>query len=302
MSNRPFNSVAIVGAGTMGSQIALQCAIHGYEVRVFSRTAETLGQSTRSHERELNHRIAAKRITDEERERTLGRIHATTDLRESVEMADLVIENAPEKLDLKRDLFAELDRLSPPDAVLATNSSSLRISAIEDVTRRRELVVNMHFYMPVWQRTMVEIMGGSATTPETLARARAFVRSLELTPIDVLRESTGFVFNRVWRAIKKECLRVVDTGVASPEDVDRAWMIAFGGPIGPFGAMDMVGLDVVRDIEEVYHRESGDPSDAPPKVLLEMIARGELGTKTGKGFYTYPDPAYKSPNWLKGEP
>jgi 3-hydroxybutyryl-CoA dehydrogenase len=300
MSNRPFESVAIVGAGAMGSQIALQCAAHGYEVRLFSRSAQTLQRSARSQEQELNQRVAAQRISEEDRDRSLRLIRATTDLREAVESADLVIENAPEQLELKRDLFAQLDRLSPQRAVLATNSSSLRVSAIEDVTRRPALVVNMHFYLPVWQRTMVEIMGGSSTTPETLARVRAFVRTLELTPIDVRRESTGFVFNRVWRAIKKECLRVVDSGVASPEDVDRAWMIAFGGPIGPFGTMDMVGLDVVRDIEQIYFQESGDPSDAPPKVLLEMIGRGELGVKTGKGFYTYPNPAFKSPNWLKG--
>ena len=116
----------------------------------------------------------------------------------------------------------------------------------------------------------------------------------------VRKESTGFLSNRVWRAIKKECLHLVDDGVASHEDVDRAWMIAVGMPIGPFGLMDMVGLDVVWDIEMVYYRESGDASDAPPQLLLNKIESGELGVKVGKGFYTYPDPAFHDPSWLKG--
>ena len=114
----------------------------------------------------------------------------------------------------------------------------------------------------------------------------------------MLKESTGFIFNRVWRAIKKECLTVVDEGVASFEDVDRAWMSLYGTDIGPFGLMDRVGLDVVRDIELVYYRESGDPRDKPPVLLLEKIGKGELGVKMGKGFYVYPDPAYREPGWL----
>ena len=122
----------------------------------------------------------------------------------------------------------------------------------------------------------------------------------DLTPLLVHKESTGFLFNRVWRAIKKECLHLVDDGVASYEDVDRAWIIAFGTPTGPFGLMDMIGLDVVRDIEMVYYRESGDVSDAPPQLLLDKIARGELGLKTGTGFYSYPHPAFQTPGWLKG--
>jgi 3-hydroxybutyryl-CoA dehydrogenase len=117
----------------------------------------------------------------------------------------------------------------------------------------------------------------------------------------VLKESTGFIFNRVWRAIKKECLTVVDEGVATFEDVDRAWMSLNGTEIGPFGMMDRVGLDVVRDIELVYYGESGDPSDRPPRILLDMIDRGELGVKAGRGFYTYPDPDYRRPGWLHGE-
>jgi 3-hydroxybutyryl-CoA dehydrogenase len=301
MSTRPFETIAVVGAGTMGAQIALQCAVHHYPVRLYSRSAETLQRSAQGHAQELEQRLRKQLITADEKESILGRIQRTTQLREAVVGADLVIESAPEQLEIKRGLFAQFDRLCPPHAVLATNSSSLRISALEDATRRPGLVLNMHFYLPVWQRPMVELMRGTATTAETMERAHRFVRALGLTPLSVRKESTGFVFNRVWRAIKKECLHLVDDGVASYEDVDRAWMIAVGTPAGPFGLMDMVGLDVVRDIELVYYRESGDASDAPPQLLLDKIARGELGVKTGKGFYRYPQPAFQTPGWLKGD-
>ena len=196
----------------------------------------------------------------------MERIRASTDLAEGVGDVDLVIEAVPERLDLKRAVFAELDRVCPPRTILATNSSSFRVSQIEDATGRPDRVLNTHFYPPVWQRPMVELMRGAATSDETVGRVGRFARSVGLTPLMVQKESTGFLFNRVWRAIKRETLHLVDEGVATVDDVDRAWMICMGMPIGPFGLMDMVGLDVVLDIEQVYHAESGDPRDAPPRA------------------------------------
>jgi len=263
--------------------------------------AEMLQRAAQSHAAELGRRVEKQQITVEEKVAILSRIHLTTDVQEGASRADLVIEAVPERLELKREVFAQLDKICPSHTVLATNSSSIRISAIEDATHRLDRVLNMHFYAPVWQRPMVELMRGSATSDETMDRARQFGRTIGMTPLLVRKESTGFIFNRVWRAIKKECLHLVDDGVASHEDVDRAWMIAIGGPAGPFGLMDMVGLDVVRDIEMVYYRESGDEKDVPPKLLLDKIARGELGIKTGRGFYTYPNPAFQAPGWLKAE-
>jgi 3-hydroxybutyryl-CoA dehydrogenase len=301
MATRPFETIAIVGAGTMGAQIALQCAVYGYPVRLFSRSEATLQRAAQSQTQELEHRLVGQHITVDEKESILRRIQCTTQMPEAVAGADLVIENVPEQLEIKREVFAQLDQLCPRSTVLATDSSSICVSALEAVTQRPEQVLNMHFYSPVWQRSMVELMGGTATTKATMERARRFVRSLGLTPLLVRKESTGFLFNRVWRAIKKECLHVVDEGVASYEDVDRAWIIAFGTPVGPFGLMDMIGLDVVRDIELVYYRASGDVSDAPPHLLLDKIARGDLGCKTGQGFYSYPHPAFQTPGWLKGD-
>jgi 3-hydroxybutyryl-CoA dehydrogenase len=285
----------------MGAQIGLHCATHNYTVWLVDRLAEALQRTEMSHSQELERRLEKQQITADEKEAVLRRIHLTTNMDEGASKADLVIESVPEHLEIKREVFAQLDEICPRHTILATNSSSFRISAIENATHRPDKVLNMHFYSLAMNRTMVELMRGTATSDETIEKVHQFARTLGLTPLLVRKESTGFIFNRVWRAIKKECLHLVDGGVASHEDVDRAWMIFLGTPFGPFGMMDRVGLDVVRDIEMVYYHESGDASDAPPKLLLDKIEKGELGMKTGKGFYTYPGPAFEALGWLRGD-
>ena len=301
MEIRPFETIGIVGAGFMGAQIAVTCATAGYVVWLQDTAQKALERAKCSLESALATQHAGRRLSAEGVALAGSRVRYTTDLREAVSGADLVIEATPERLEVKRAVFAELDRVCPPHAILATNSSSLRISLIEDATRRPERVLNLHYFAPVNSKPVVELMGGTSTSAETLERVRQFVIRCGLTPLLVRRESTGFIFNRVWRAVKKECLRVVDSGVASHEDVDRAWMISYGTPRGPFGEMDMIGLDVIRDIEMVYYLESGALSDAPPKVLLDKIASGELGVKTGAGFYSYPHPVYEEPGFLLGD-
>ena len=283
----------------MGAQIGLHCASYGYTVWLVDVSEEVLERASQSYVKELDARVEMQHITKKEKDAILKRIHFAEDLKVGASQADLVIEAVPERLELKREVFAHLDRVCPSHTILATNSSSIRISRIEDATQRQDRLLNTHFYPPIWQRTLVELMRGTTTSDETIERVCQFAQNIGLTPLLVLKESTGFIFNRVWRAIKKECLHLVDEGVASHEDVDRAWMIVLEMPYGPFGAMDMIGLDVVRDIEMVYYKESGDESDAPPKILLDKIERGELGVKTGKGFYTYPSPAFQDPSWLK---
>ena len=222
-------------------------------------------------------------------------------MEEAASDVDLVIEAIPESLELKREVFGTLDEICDDRTILATNSSSIRVSKIEGATGRRDRVLNTHFYNIPWRRSVVELMRGTDTSDETMERVRRFMESIGVTPLTVLRESTGFIFNRVWRAIKRECLHLVDDGVATFEDVDRIWMILYEKEIGPFGMMDRVGLDVIRDIEMIYYEESGDERDAPPKLLLDKIERGELGLKTEKGFYSYPDPKFHDPDWLRGK-
>lgn len=295
-----IEKVAVVGSGFMGYQIALRNAVKGFKVSMYDLEEESLEKSKLNQNNVLSSRVDSGKLSEQEKAIVLSRITYTTSLSEAVADADLVIEAIPEKLDLKRKVFKEIDEASPPHTIIATTSSSIRISLIEDACKRPETVLNLHFFPPVWDRPMFEIMRGSKTSDETIGHITEYSKKLEITPLIVLKESTGFLFNRVWRAIKKETLHLVDDGVASFEDVDRAWMIALKNPIGPFGLMDMVGLDVVRDVEMVYYGESGDESDYPPRLLLDKIERGELGIKTGKGFYSYPNPRYQDPNWLKG--
>ena len=298
---KPIESVCLCGAGFLGWQISLQCASHGTPVRLFDISEEALERASKHIWHELKTWTSEGKITPEEVEATLSLVSFHDDLAEAVEGVDIVIEAVPERLDLKRGVFAQLDSVCDDATILATNSSSIRVSKIEDATGRLDRVLNTHFYNTPWKRSIVELMRGTGTSDETLERVRLFMVSIGITPLMVLRESTGFIFNRVWRAIKRECLHLVDQGVASFQDVDRAWMALYETPYGPFGMMDRVGLDVVRDIEMVYYEESGRDRDAPPGMLLEMIERGELGFKTGKGFYTYPDPAYLEPGFLKGK-
>jgi 3-hydroxybutyryl-CoA dehydrogenase len=158
----------------------------------------------------------------------------------------------------------------------------------------------MHFFAPIWVRTMLELMSCGATGEAVLQRAKAFGESLGLTTAVVRGQSKGFIINRIWRAVKRESLRVVDEGVADPEDIDRLWMIFFQAKLAPFGTMDMVGLDVVRDIEWSYQQETLDPTDTPSPTLLRLIAEGKLGEKSGQGFYSHPNPTYARPDFLAG--
>lgn len=290
--------VCVYGAGTLGWQIALQCAYHGHDVNLFDISDKALENASQRIAAELDQWVVAGEATTEDKLGTLEKINRVSDAREAVRGVDIVIEAVPEKLEIKRSVFKELDAISDSQTILATNSSSIRVSKIEDATTRPDRVLNTHFYSLPWRSRVVELMRGTLTSDHTMSLVERFMRSAGMLPLIVRKESTGFIHNRVWRAVKREVLHLVDEGVASYEDVDRAWMSIYDTEIGPFGMMDRVGLDVVRDIEMVYYSESGADRDAPPKLLLDKIEGGELGVKTGKGFYTYPNPAYLDRDWL----
>ena len=285
--SKQIKNVTIVGAGFMGTQIGFHCAVKGYQVCFLDVSREALQKVMPSCVEKFDFAFAAQPETADEKDNVLKRILLAGDINRACFKADMVIEAVPENLELKREIFAKLDQVCPAHTILATNSSSIPVSRIEGATRRPDRVINLHFFPPVRDNTLVELMGGTATSADTIERTRQFILNIGLIPILARRESFGFVINRVWRAVKKECLRVIDEGVASAEDVDRAWQAFLGTAYGPFFMMDVVGLDVVHDIEMSYYRESGDASDAPPKILLDKIAAGELGVKTGRGFYTY---------------
>jgi 3-hydroxybutyryl-CoA dehydrogenase len=268
-------------------------------VSLYDVSAKALESASLSIAAELDSWSAAGKASAEENESTLERIKFQADAVEAVRGVYLVIEAVPEKLNIKRKVFEELDKVCGRETIITTNSSSIRISLIEDATKRRDRVLNTHFYSFPWKSRVVELMRGTMTSNETVESVTEFMKSIGMIPLYVRRESTGFIFNRVWRAVKRECLHLVDEGVASFEDVDRAWMCIYGTDSGPFGLMDRVGLDVVRDIENVYYAESHNLRDLPPRLLIEKIEKGELGVKSGKGFYSYPNPAYHEPGWLE---
>jgi len=266
--------IAVIGAGLMGKQIAAKSALYGYDMNIFDTNPEGLT--------ELIDDIR-KKLRKEEKK---NEIKLCNTLVETVKNADLVIEAIPEKLDLKRELFAQIDKLAPPHTIIATNSSSIPISKIEGSVNRKDKVLNIHFYH-LTDSPMADIMRGTQTSDLTFELGKKWIESIDITPLVVKKECYGFVFNRIWRAIKKDCLKIWAGGHADIETVDKAWKISFKMDLGPFQMMDGVGLDVIYDIEMSYYKESGDPNDKPPQALKEMVERGELGVKTGKGFYNY---------------
>lgn len=300
MKEPEIKHIAIVGAGTMGPRIAYRCIVSGLETFLYDKFPEALEKGMKQIQAWVAERTKDGRLTGEEAEAALARLHSSTTLQECVSRAGLIIETVPENLELKRKVFAEIDQVAPPGAFLCTNSSSLPCSRVAGVTRRPERVFNINFSDPT-RDDLAEVMKGAQTANETVIAGERFVRSLNMVPIVTLKEIMGFSFNRVWRAIKREVLHLVDDGYSSFEDLDRAWMLEFGTPYGPFGLMDIIGLDVIRDIEKQYYLDSGEERDKPPKLLDDLIRQGRLGVKTGRGFYSYPEPEYKNRAWLRKE-
>lgn len=295
---RPLQNVAIVGAGILGSQIAMLAVNSGYTVRIFDPRDGAFRETFNKVRADLQNKGITPFIPWEQWEACYRGVQQAADLAEAVRDAELVIEAVPEDVTLKNRVFRELGEKAPSGAILATNSSSIPVSKLEASSGRPERCLNIHFYFPLQGVNMVDIMGGSQTLPDVMRTGVDWVRSIDCVPLKVNKEILGFCFNRVWRAIKREVLYMWGNGFVDYRDSDRGWMVFTGMKEGPFAIMDKVGLDVVYDIEMVYYNDSKDPRDRPPDALLEMVKRGDLGVKSGKGFYTYPNPEYLQPDFL----
>ncbi|MFW9938167.1 MAG: 3-hydroxyacyl-CoA dehydrogenase family protein [Candidatus Thorarchaeota archaeon] len=273
MSNE-IKNVSIIGIGNLGKQIAEWSALYNYKVSIFDTNQEGIKEYIDE---------ALKKVKEKN---AVGEIINYNSIKEVVRNADLIIEAVPEKLELKKEIFSQIDNSAPSHAIIATNSSSIPVSRIENVVKRKDKVLNLHFYkLPDFP--MADIARGTETSDDTFNAGKNWLESIDVTPLVLKKECLGFVFNRVWRAIKKESLKIWSGGYADLEDLDKAWKIFTGMNVGPFGLMDIVGLDVVFDIEMMYYKESGDPDDKPPQMLKEMVDKGYLGVKTGRGFYNY---------------
>ncbi len=295
-----IKNVSVIGLGTLGTQIAIQAAYYGYNVTAYDQDPEVFGKMIAKVKGIQAFLKRKPTMPQDEWEKAASKVKMAKGIEEALKQTDLVIEVIPENLELKRKLFAQMDEIAPKSAIFATNSSSIPVSRIESAAKRPEKCLNLHFYMPAIGWNIVDVMAGSKTDPQIFNSVKQFARSIQCIPLSVNKEVLGFCFNSVWRAIKRQTLYLWGEGFVDFRDIDRSWMVMFTPSHGPFFLMDLVGLDVVYDIEMSYYNESKDPKDIPPRALKEKIERKELGVKTGKGFYTYPNPEFGRPEFLKG--
>jgi 3-hydroxybutyryl-CoA dehydrogenase len=277
IQNRP---VAVIGAGTLGRRVALMFATRGGTVRIHARRAEQRAEATQFVSQVL------PKLVDDRGFGEVGVVTATGSLDEALDGTWLVVESVPEKLEIKIPLWGEIDQAAPPGTIFATNSSSIPSRLMAENVRDKTRLCNMHFYMPP-EISAVDLMSDGQTDRGLLDTLLTVLPEFGVHPFEARKECTGFIFNRIWAAIKRESLAVVAEGVARPEDVDGMFKVNWQVPAGPFQMMDMVGLDVVLDIENHYAAEFPHLPESVRDLLRSYVDAGKLGIKTGEGFYTY---------------
>ncbi|TSA54107.1 MAG: 3-hydroxyacyl-CoA dehydrogenase family protein [Dehalococcoidia bacterium] len=292
-----IKNFAVIGAGFMGVQISSIAALAGYCVKVYDPNSDAPAKGIG----ELKGIYALQGLTkQEDRLNSAQKMILYCDsLSQAVSDADLIIEAVSENIDLKKKVFNQIDINAPNHAIIASNSSSIPVTKLEDAVTHKERVLNIHFDSPLIDRPLVDIMPGTKTGAETIEIVKVWVESIDCIPVVLKKPIMGFLGNRLWRVVKRESLKLWAGGYGHFMDIDRSWMLQLKVELGPFAMMDVVGLDVVYAIEMAYYNESGDPQDLPPQALKEMIDKGELGLKTGKGFYDWSDPEFIKPDFIK---
>lgn len=283
-----ISQVAVIGAGTMGTQIALQFALHGFSVALTDTSEEQLARAAAAHRGHLQRRVERDQLTADAMTQALARIQTTADLGAAVQHAGFVIEAIIEDLAAKQAVFRELDARCPPDVLLASNSSSIVISDIVAGVAHPERAVNMHFFHPALVLKLVEVVRGRFTSAEAAAAAMALAHRIGKEPVLLTREISGFIVNRLLFALWDEAMRLAEEGYATPEDIDRAVKLGLNHPMGPFELADFSGLDIVYNARLHAYEQTGNLADKPPAILAAKVNAGHLGRKTGRGFYDYP--------------
>ena len=281
-----IRTIAVIGTGTMGRGIAYLAAVAGYDVILHDADAGALDAAQASIDSTLRKGVEKKKVAEETARAAAERVHLAPELEAAVRGAELIIEAVPEDFDLKKELFAQADLFCDPETILASNTSSISISQLASNVERRDRFIGLHFFNPPHVMKLIEIVRGDRTSDETLAQAREVAEKMGKTPI-VVRDSPGFATSRLGVAIGLEAMRMLEEGVASAEDIDRAMELGYNHPMGPLRLTDLVGLDVRLGIAE-YLAQALGPRFEPPPILRQMVADGHLGQKTGKGFYDWP--------------
>jgi 3-hydroxybutyryl-CoA dehydrogenase len=280
-----IKQVGVIGAGTMGNGIAHVFAKSGFQVTLCDVQQQFLDRGLDTIKKNLEREVSKQKITDDVRNAAIKAITPVTD-RSKLAGCDFIVEAASEKLEIKREIFQDLDKLCRPEVIFSSNTSSISITKLAAFTKRADKVIGMHFFNPVPMMKLVEIIRGLATSDETYATVRSLTEKLEKTPVEV-NDAPGFVSNRVLMPLINEAIYTVMEGVATPQAVDEVFKLGMAHPMGPLALADFIGLDVCLDIMRVMLDGLGDPKYRPCPLLIKMVDAGWLGKKTGRGFYQY---------------
>jgi 3-hydroxybutyryl-CoA dehydrogenase len=278
--------VGVLGAGTMGHGIAQVCAMAGFGVSLYDPQPGQVDSAMQKIRGNLDKGVERGKVSPEVRATAITNLHEAAGLADAVNDADLVVEAVPERMEVKRGIFSDVDRHAPAHAVLATNTSSLSVTEIAEVTGRPERVLGLHFFNPVHVMRLLEVVRGKRTAQEVVDYALEFARRIGREPI-VVTDTPGFASSRLGVVLGLEAMRMVEQGVASPQDIDRAMELGYNHPMGPLKLTDLVGLDVRLGIAEYLHQELRGEQYRPPEILRRMVREGKLGKKSGEGFYRW---------------
>ena len=301
MNVEDIKTVLIVGSGNMGQQIGFQCAACDYDVILYDISADMLEKAMGRMGKLAKNYTSSGRLSQAEAETAIGRIRTETDAAKAGAVADIISESVPEDPELKGRIFGQFNEICPERTSFTTNTSSLLPSMFAEQTGRPDRFAALHFHDTRFTH-VVDIMPHPGTSPETVALIEAFAKKIGQVAIVLQKENSGYVFNAMLMNLLDSAQTLASNQVAAVEDIDRAWMGVMGTPIGPFGMMDGIGIDTAHKVTDYWARQTEDPQQkANAAFLKQYVDKGHLGVKTGRGFYTYPKPAYQQPGFIEGK-